>query len=166
VPRIDHDPKYPVTGNWPHLRDELLQRVLAQDRPPVHLVGHSLGGCLSLMAACRRPALVKSVVLIDSPVIGGWRAHSVHAMKLGGLMQRWSPGRVSQRRRRQWASVDAAHAHFAAKHAFARRLRRPLLCSACWADQRPGRSSNRPSRTAVPPGLRLRTPGITSTVSS
>ena len=119
MPRIGHDPAHPVSNNWPHLRDELVQRVLAQGQP-VHLVGHSLGGYLSLMAACKRPALVGSVVLIDSPVVGGWRAHSVHAMKLSGLMKRYSSGRVSQRRRWQWPSVEAAHAHFAAKQAFAR----------------------------------------------
>lgn len=123
IEKFGHEPAWPVTGNWPRLREQLLQLVQAQTGP-VHLVGHSLGGFLSLMAACRRPpalhGVVRSVVMIDSPVIAGWRAHSLHAMKLGGVLARVSPGRVAQRRRHQWPSAAAALAHFQAKAAFAR----------------------------------------------
>jgi pimeloyl-ACP methyl ester carboxylesterase len=53
-------------------------------------------------------------------VLAGWKAHSVHVLKVGGLFKRYSPGRVSAKRRWQWPSADAALAHFQAKHAFAR----------------------------------------------
>jgi pimeloyl-ACP methyl ester carboxylesterase len=119
IEKFGHDPAYPVSSNWSRLREQLLQLVQAQGQH-VHLVGHSMGGYLSLLAACKRPALVRSVVLIDSPVVAGWRAHSLHAMKLSGLMKRLSPGRVSARRRWQWPSAAAAWEHFAAKTAFAR----------------------------------------------
>ena len=118
IDRYGHDADYPVTSNWPRLREQLLQLVQAQGGA-VHLVGHSMGGYLSLQAACKRPALALSVVLIDSPIVAGWRAHSVHMMKLSGLMPRFSPGRVSLRRRWQWPSREAAFEHFAAKSAFA-----------------------------------------------
>lgn len=119
VERFGHDPAYPVSHNWPGLREQLLQLVQAQGQP-VHLVGHSMGGYLSLMAACKRPALVRSLVLIDSPVVAGWRAHSVRALKLSGLFARMGPGRVSATRRWQWPSAEAAWQHFAAKATFAR----------------------------------------------
>lgn len=121
LPRFGHDPAYPVTSNWPHVQDELLA-LLDREAPGerVHLVGHSLGGYLSLLAASRRPQAVASVVLIDSPVLTGWRAHSVQVFKATGLIKRVSPGHVSQRRRWQWPSAEAAHAHFASKRAFAR----------------------------------------------
>jgi pimeloyl-ACP methyl ester carboxylesterase len=121
LPMFGHDPRFPVTSNWPHLRDEL-QHFVEQRAPGerVHLVGHSLGGFLSLMLACRQPGRVASVVLLDSPVLTGWRAHSVHMAKLGRFIQRVSPARVSHRRRTQWPSRAAALAHFQAKHAFAR----------------------------------------------
>jgi pimeloyl-ACP methyl ester carboxylesterase len=121
VERYGHAPAYPVTSNWPRLRDQLIDHV-EQHAPGrrVHFVGHSLGGFLSLKAACKRPDLAASVVLLDSPVIGGWRAHSVHALKLGGMFKRMSPGRVSVRRRWQWPSAEAAWQHFAGKTAFAR----------------------------------------------
>lgn len=119
--KFGHDPRYPVSSNWPHLRDELTDfiRVHTAGRP-VWLVGHSLGGYLSLLAACRRPELVRGVVLIDSPVLGGWRAHSVQVMKSTRLIGRVSPGKVSQTRRNHWPSAAAARAHYAAKTAFAR----------------------------------------------
>ena len=121
VDRYGHDPLFPVSNNWPHLRDQLIQRIDQQAQGlPVHLVGHSLGGYLSLLAACRRPDLAQSLVLIDSPVVAGWRAHSVQVMKVGGLLKRFTPGRVSMRRRWQWPSADSAWGHFAAKAAFAR----------------------------------------------
>ena len=121
VERFGHDPLFAVSSNWPHLRDHLIQLIdqQAQGRP-VHLVGHSMGGYLSLLAACRRPDLARCVVLLDSPVVAGWRAHSLRVMKVGGLLKRFTPGRVSARRRWQWPSADAAWQHFAAKAAFAR----------------------------------------------
>lgn len=119
IEAFGHDAAYPVSGNWPHLRDQLADFVDALGQP-CHLVGHSLGGYLSLLVAARRPALVRGVVLLDAPVIAGWRAHGLHVAKRTGLIHRVSPGRVSRRRRYSWPSRQAAHAHFAAKAAFAR----------------------------------------------
>ncbi len=63
VERYGHDPKYPVTREWPHLVEELLDELDRATRDgterPVWLVGHSLGGFLSLMASLRRPARVR-----------------------------------------------------------------------------------------------------------
>ena len=52
--KIGHNPAYPVSSNWPHLVEELLafaQPLVAAHNGPVVLVGHSLGGMLSLMLA-------------------------------------------------------------------------------------------------------------------
>ena len=122
VERFGHDLAYPVTSNWPHLRDQLIALVdaLAKGGGPIFLVGHSLGGYLSLLAACRRPELAQGVVLLDSPVVAGWRAHGVQVAKATGLIKRVSPGRVSQRRRHHWPTAEDALKHFAAKSVFAR----------------------------------------------
>ncbi len=119
--KFGHDPSYPVSSNWRPTRDELIAFIERSGATgPVHLVGHSLGGYLSLLVACRRPDLAASVVLMDSPVLSGWRAHSIRVAKAMRLIGQVSPGRVSQRRRHQWPSAAAAHAHFAPKRAFAR----------------------------------------------
>ncbi len=122
LPRIGHDPRFPVTSNWPHLRDELLHFIQDEVKPagPVMLVGHSLGGLLSLLAACRKPALAQGLVMLDSPVVDGWRAHSLRVVKSAGLIKRVSPGKVSHQRRYEWPSRGEAHTHFASKSKFAR----------------------------------------------
>ncbi|MCA6217673.1 alpha/beta hydrolase [Ideonella sp. B7] len=121
VPMFGHDAAYPVASNWRALRDQLIDFIdaLGQDRP-VWLVGHSMGGLLSLMAACRRPDLARGLVMLDSPLITGWRAQSVAVFKRSGLIRKVSPGKVSQQRRYQWPDRDSVHAHFAAKPIFAR----------------------------------------------
>lgn len=119
--KFGHDPAFPVVSNWRPTRDELIRFIEAQPHGrPVHLVGHSLGGYVSLLAACRRPDLAAGVVLLDSPLVTGWRAHSVQMMKIAGLIGRVSPARVSKTRRWQWPSAEDALRHFQGKSAFAR----------------------------------------------
>lgn len=122
LPRFGHDPAYPVTSNWPHLRDQLIHFIEREVKPagPVTLMGHSLGGMLSLLVACRRPDLTSGLLMLDSPVIAGWRAHSVQVMKATRLLPRVSPGKISRQRRHEWPSREAVSEHFAAKHKFAR----------------------------------------------
>ena len=126
LPQFGHDPAYPVTNNWPHLRDQLIHFIEREVRPqmaspgPVMLAGHSLGGIVSLLAACRRPELAGGLLLLDSPVVSGWRAHSIQVMKATRLMPRVSPGKISRQRRHEWPTRTAVSEHFAAKHKFAR----------------------------------------------
>ncbi|MFG5408591.1 alpha/beta hydrolase [Piscinibacter sakaiensis] len=120
VDKFGHDPAYPVTSNWPRLRDQLIHFIEREVGGPVLLVGHSLGGLLSLLAACRRPELAAGLVMLDSPVVTGWRAHGVRMAKATGLIGRVSPGKVSRRRRHEWAHRDEVLPHFAAKPGFAR----------------------------------------------
>ncbi len=118
--RIGHDRRYPVTRDWPHLVEELLAEVGRQYTHPVWLVGHSLGGYLSLMAALKKPQWVKGVVMLDSPVIAGWRSSLLRVSQWTGLDERLSPAAATRTRRTHWPSRDAAWKHFREKPAFAR----------------------------------------------
>jgi pimeloyl-ACP methyl ester carboxylesterase len=120
VEKFGHDKRYPVTSNWPRLRDQLLGFIEREAGGPVFLVGHSMGGYLSVLAASRRPELVRGVVLLDSPLLGGIASQVMRFGKATGAIGRYSPGRVSKGRRHHWPDADAAYAHFAAKPAFAR----------------------------------------------
>lgn len=125
--KFGHDPRYPVTSNWPHLVQQLADFAapeIERHAGPAWLVGHSLGGFLSLMCAARHPGLgghgVRGVLLIDSPVLGGWRATALELAKRTQLVGSISPGKISRKRRNAWPDAQAAFDHFAHKRAFAR----------------------------------------------
>ena len=122
VEKFGHDPKYPVTDNWPHLVQQLIDFArpeVAKAGEPTFLVGHSFGGYVSLMAAALAPELARGVLLIDSPILGGWRATTFSVMKSAQLVGSVSPGATSRRRRNSWPSQEAALEHFRHKKAFA-----------------------------------------------
>lgn len=122
IEKFGHDARYPVTNNWPHLVQQLIdftQVEVEKAGAPAFLVGHSFGGLVSLMVAAQAPHLARAVVLIDSPVLGGWRATTLGMMKSAQLVGSVSPGAVSHRRRNNWPSQEAALEHFRHKKAFA-----------------------------------------------
>lgn len=114
-----HDPRYPVDDGWGALVQQLIDELSSRYTAPVILVGHSLGGMLSLMAASARPDLVRCVVMLDSPVVAGWRALVLRLLKQSSFGERFSPARLSARRRNRWPDAEAAYRHFAAKPMFA-----------------------------------------------
>ncbi|MGO4377771.1 alpha/beta fold hydrolase [Pseudoduganella sp. RAF19] len=115
-----HNPAYPVQDGWDALVKELIVELQKRYDEPVILVGHSLGGMLSLMAAAERPELVRCVVMLDSPVVAGWRAMAWRLFKNTPLADRYSPARFSAKRRNVWPSKEEAMRHFASKEVFAK----------------------------------------------
>jgi len=95
IDKFGHDPRYPVTNNWTHLERELVDFLDEEIDRPAYLVGHSMGGYLSLMAACSRPDKIKGVILLDSPVVSGWKATGVRLAKALGIFDRFTHARSS-----------------------------------------------------------------------
>ena len=127
IEKFGHDPRYPVTSNWPHLVQQLADfasQEVKKSGQPAFLAGHSLGGFLSLMCAAEHPLLgglpVRGVLLMDSPVLGGWRATALSVAKRAKLVGSISPGAISRKRRHQWLGRDEVLAHFRSKKAFAK----------------------------------------------
>jgi pimeloyl-ACP methyl ester carboxylesterase len=123
VEKFGHDPLLPVTNNWPNLERQLTDFTRAhceRHGEPAWLVGHSLGGFLSLMTACRAPELARGVLLLDSPLLGGWRATTLGMIKRTALVGSFSPGAISSKRRFSWSSQEEALEHLRHKRAFAR----------------------------------------------
>jgi pimeloyl-ACP methyl ester carboxylesterase len=123
VDKFGHDPRFPVSNNWPHLVTELqefAEREVVKAGEPAFLVGHSMGGFLSLMCAARHPELARGVLLLDAPLVGGWRATALGAMKRTPLVGSISPGAVSRRRRNTWPTREDAIEHLRHKKAFAK----------------------------------------------
>jgi pimeloyl-ACP methyl ester carboxylesterase len=119
VERFGHDPRHPVTDGWHHLADELVEAIETHGRPVI-AVGHSLGGYLSLMAAVRRPDLVRGIVMLDAPLISRWLGGAIAFTKRIGAMDRFTPAPGTRHRRRVWASAREAGDHFTTKSVFRR----------------------------------------------
>lgn len=123
VDKFGHDERYPVTNNWHHLVQQLAdfaKRECDKAGQPAFLVGHSLGGFLSVMAAARHPELARAVLLLDAPILGGWRATTLGVIKRTDLVGSFSPGAISQRRRDHWPDEPSALDYFRSKKAFSR----------------------------------------------
>jgi pimeloyl-ACP methyl ester carboxylesterase len=110
LPLHAHDPAYPVTDGWGELAQELIAALERDYREPVILVGHSLGGFLCLLTAVSRPELVRCVVLLDSPIVAGWRAWLVKLFKFLRWNKRYSPAHISgvstgRMRKQRWLTL-------------------------------------------------------------
>jgi pimeloyl-ACP methyl ester carboxylesterase len=123
VEKFGHEAQYAVTNNWPLLVQQLhdfAAREVQKAGTPAFFVGHSLGGFLSAMGAAQHPGLARGVLLLDSPLLGGWKAQALRAVKRTPLVGAVSPGAVSRKRKNRWPSAQAALEHFQRKKAFAR----------------------------------------------
>lgn len=120
IDKIGHDPRHPVTTDWPHLVDQLATFIEQEVGQPAWLVGHSLGGYLSMMAASRHPHLAQGVVVLDAPLLHGWKSAAIGVAKRTHTMGRVMPSRISAQRTHEWPSLHAVQTHFSSKPAFAR----------------------------------------------
>jgi pimeloyl-ACP methyl ester carboxylesterase len=118
IDMVGHDAAFPVSDGWPGLVAELIAHLEGYPEPAI-LAGHSLGGMLSLMAAKQRPDLARCVVMLDSPVVAGWRAWLLRVAKARRWDDNFSPAKASQRRRTVWPDAEAAYEHFISKPIFA-----------------------------------------------
>ncbi len=102
---------------WPAMSKAVLDHLQAPELAGsrLALVGHSMGGYLSLLAAQQMRSRVAGIVLIDAPMVTGWRSALLSAAQLSGLSQRTGPAPIAARRRFEWASLDAAREFFAGK---------------------------------------------------
>ena len=121
---LAHHKNYPVTNGWPHLVEEYIAfleaHTQADHSPARWLIGHSMGGFLSLMVAQKRPDLAQGVILLDAPIIGGWKAKVLQLSKISGLVWHVAPAKFSKVRREKFESGEQAFLHFRNKKVFSR----------------------------------------------
>jgi len=108
-------------SRWRHMADFACSQVrsLGSKAQPLALVGHSMGGYLSLMAASRHSELVDAVVLIDAPIAMAWRRPLLETLRHLHLTKLVGPAPVAAKRRFEWPSMIAAKEHLSQK-SFAR----------------------------------------------
>lgn len=102
IDKVGHNPAYPVKENWDLLADEILESIKSQADQPVIAVGHSLGGVLSFLAALKEPELFKQVIMLDSPLIGGFKSTLVRLAKALGFIDKVTPAARTKGRRQSW----------------------------------------------------------------
>ena len=115
VDRIGHHPDFPVTNNWPHLEQEMIEYFEKNYTEPVIAVGHSLGGILSLRLAYKRPDLIKAVLVLDVPALSALEAKGLRLIKWLGMMDKVTPASRMDGRRNLWANAEEAVAYFRGK---------------------------------------------------
>ena len=105
--RLAHHPDYPVSDNWPALRDELVAYLQQSNTTPIIGVGHSMGGVLMLMAAEAVPEAFSCVIVLDPPLMVGIDALALRAAKRLGFVDRVTPAGRSLGRQRKWPDREA-----------------------------------------------------------
>lgn len=119
IEAIGTDSRYPITEGWPGLVQQLIDFLEQEHKgEPVYAVGHSLGGYLSLLAAARRPALFRAIVLLDAPILGRFRGMVLRATKRLGIVDRVTPAVATRERRSHWRTRDEARAHLRSRPLF------------------------------------------------
>ncbi len=119
IEQYGHDPRYPVTPDWPHLVKQLHDFMNQEVGHPAYLIGHSMGGYLSLMLASQHPQWAQGVVVMDSPILHGWRSAAIGLAKRIHIIDRVMPSRIASQRTHEWPDMRAAHRHFGVKRKFA-----------------------------------------------
>lgn len=119
IDRVGHSPDFPVTENWHKLVEEVIESIKNQASQPVIALGHSLGGVLSLLAAIEQPDLFKSVILLDSPLLGRVKSSIVRFSKALGMIDRITPAFRTRARREHWHNREQLLAYLKSKKLFA-----------------------------------------------
>jgi len=101
------------------MRDDLLGLLqVVSPRRPVILAGHSMGGCVSLLAAAEAPDRVRAIALFDPVILS--REATERAMSASGFAASESPLiQKAKRRRRRFASRGDAFETYRQRSIFA-----------------------------------------------
>ncbi|SFV10260.1 Pimeloyl-ACP methyl ester carboxylesterase [Methylobacterium sp. 174MFSha1.1] len=95
-------------SDWQDVTDDLIALMNRLDAPPLVLIGHSMGGTASLLAAAARPERVRRLVLLDPVIQPPERRGEGHPGLADG----------ARKRRSTFPSRDAALAAYRGRGAF------------------------------------------------
>lgn len=116
--KLGHHADYPITNNWPHLVDELIQLIRSKSDVPVIGLGHSFGGVLTLLASMKAPDLFDRVIMLDSPILTPMKSFVLRNIKRLGLIDYVTPAHKAKRRKTRWDTVEEARAYLKSKPLF------------------------------------------------
>ena len=97
-----HNPTFPISREWQGQVDELCDFLSSNAKEPVFGVGHSFGGVITYMSACKRPDLFRGIVLLDPPLITGLTRHVVNILRKTPFFDHVTPAHKAITRCTQW----------------------------------------------------------------
>ena len=112
-----HNPKFPIHNNWQYLVDELIAYLRQQDQPVI-CIGHSFGGVISFLAACKQPSLFKGLIMLDPPAMTGVMSWLLKIAKNSAYIDKLTPAGKSNTRRRHWPVNTNVNHLFSQKRLF------------------------------------------------
>ncbi len=106
--KYGHNPNFPIHHGWQYLVDELIH-YLKQQNQPVICIGHSFGGVISYLAACKQPSLFKGLIMLDPPAMTGVLGWVFKLFKNTAYIDKITPAGKAKIRRSHWpADTDLA----------------------------------------------------------
>ncbi|MFT5593562.1 MAG: pimeloyl-ACP methyl ester carboxylesterase [Oceanicoccus sp.] len=113
-----HQSQYPVSNNWPHLVDELIDEIKKRHQQPIIAIGHSMGGVLIFLAAQKKPELFKHIILLDPPLLDRITSSIIGFAKHFKLIDKITPAGRTQGRLDVFDNHDHAFDYFSGKSLF------------------------------------------------
>lgn len=114
--------------SWHRYRDDVIEFLEKNATRPVVLSGHSMGGCVAVLVAGKRPDLVKGLVLVDPVIMSRRYYFIVHMLPFLRPLLRVGKhmARQARKRRAEFPSQAAAREAYEGKGAF-KTWRQPFL---------------------------------------
>ena len=117
VDKIGHG-DYQLDDDLYNLADELIADIESNWNEPVVGIGHSVGGVLTIMAACKRPELFKQVIVFDPVIFSKKRRFVIGLFRFLGLIDYLGPIKRTLKRQRKFANSEVAKTYFESKRLF------------------------------------------------
>lgn len=107
-------------ASWNQYRDDIIKWIETHAPQGLVLAGHSMGGCVALLVAGKRPDLVRGLVMADPVILSPKTYRFNHLMPFSKLLaRRHIMAKTARKRRADYGSVAEAKASYEGRGAFA-----------------------------------------------
>jgi len=105
-------------SDWKILGDDIVQFVNGQNINQAILIGHSMGGIASLIAASINPQIITKVILIDPVILPEQLIHQMSEQQMEDRLRQNPMVQIALKRRNIWPTKQAAKEYFNSKSFF------------------------------------------------
>ncbi len=116
--KFAHNPNFPVTQEWEHLVEEMIEHLNKTTKTPVYAVGHSFGAVISYMAVCKYPDKFKGLIMLDPPLLTGMTAFFIRRIRHTKMFDKLTPAGKSQSRCIKWPLETDLVSYFSSRALF------------------------------------------------